>query len=147
MKDILPAVERAAVRPAYFEPAGAKSADSKFAARKFVPLTLLSAVLLSGCVAAPAEAPAPPPLPGKVVHYTCTGKSHVAVTYGQGTATLAGPETLLADDTGQRYTWPSDGTHHVWALAGGIGTLSLSDGAKGTEKVVQSGCKADGVAQ
>ena len=109
-------------------------------------LLILVAAGLSACATPP-----PPPTPvadvgAKVVKYTCAGGSHLTVAYGNGTATLAGPETLLADATGQRYTWPSDGTHHVWTLAGGLGTLSLKDGAKGTETVVQSACKPDGAA-
>ena len=106
-------------------------------------LSLGALLLLAGCATPP-----PPPTPvasisGKVVKYTCTGNGHVTVTYGNGTATLPGPETLLADESGQRYAWPSDGTHHIWALAAGVGTLSLSDGSKGTVTVVQSGCKPD----
>ena len=111
--------------------------------RIFAPMLLL----LAACAAPP-----PPPTPtaaisARVVKYTCAGNSHMTVSYGNGTATLAGPETLLADDaSGQHYSWPSDGTHHVWALSGGIGTLSLKDGAKGTQTVVQSACKPDGSA-
>lgn len=105
--------------------------------------SVVALILLSACTTPP-----PPPIPvadvgAKVVKYTCAGNGRVTVSYGNGTATLPGPETLLADETGQRYTWPSDGTHHVWSLAGGVGTLSLSDGTKGTETVVQSGCKPD----
>ena len=45
---------------------------------------------------------------------------------------------------GQRYAWPSDGTHHIWVIgADGLGTLSLSDGSKRTETVQLTGCKAD----
>jgi hypothetical protein len=103
--------------------------------------------LLSGCVTPP---PAPTPaadMPGKVVNYTCAGGSHLSVTYGNGTALLPGPENLLLEEggAGQRYSWPSDGTHHVWVVgADGMGTLLLKDGTKGgKESVVKSGCKAD----
>jgi hypothetical protein len=103
--------------------------------------------LLSACVTPP---PAPTPaadMPGKVVKYTCTGGSHLSVTYGNGTAMLPGPENLLLEEgaAGKRYSWPSDGTHHVWVLdANGTGTLLMKDGTKGgAESVVKSGCKAD----
>lgn len=110
--------------------------------------SVVALILLSACVAPPPEAPKPPPLPGKEVHYTCTGSTHLTVVYGDGKVTLPGPETLLADDgTNQRYSWPADGKHHVWSLSGEIGTLSLHDSAKGTETVEKSGCKPDGVAR
>ena len=99
------------------------------------------ALALSGCMSAP-EAPKPPPeLPGKVVKYTCTGSSHVSVTYGEGKVTVAG-ETLIQEEGKQRWSWPSDGTHHIWELGGdGLGTLSLN--AAGKITVLNSGCKAD----
>ena len=115
--------------------------------RRIASVTVLSgaALLLLAACATPPPTPVAS-LSAKVVKYTCAGNGHVTISYGNGTATLPGPETLLADESGQRYTWPSDGTHHIWALAGGVGTLSLSDGAKGTVTVVQSGCKPDGAA-
>ncbi|MBI1172042.1 hypothetical protein GC209_11630 [bacterium] len=105
--------------------------------------------LASLCLLGACATPPPPPTPAatiaaRVVHYTCKGNSHVTVSYGNSTATLPGPETLLQDDAeGTHYSWPADGTHHVWALKDGIGTLSLRDGTKGTESVVQSACKPD----
>ncbi len=107
------------------------------------PLTLCAAALtlLSACVTPPPEAPKPPPLPGKVVNYKCSTGGKLSMTYGEGKVTLDGPETLLAEDgSNSRYSWPSDGTHHVWTLSGGVGTLLLHDGTKGTETVVKSGC-------
>ena len=106
-------------------------------------LTLL-AVVLAGCVA-PEETTKPAPaLPGKVVKYTCATGGHVSVTYGEGKVTVAG-ETLIQEDGKQRWSWPSDGTHHIWELGGdGLGTLSLT--AAGVVSVKQSGCKADAVA-
>lgn len=98
------------------------------------------AILLAGCAAPP-----PPPTPvtalsAKVVNYTCSGGKRMTVAYGASTATLAGNEKLVDDGSG-RYSWPSDGTHHVWAVAGGVGTLSLHDGTKNTDTVVNSDCK------
>lgn len=109
---------------------------------------ILTLALLSACVAPPPAAPTPQsqPLPGTVVKYTCAGGGHLAVIYDKAKVTLEGPETLLAEDaTNTRYSWPSDGTHHVWTLSGNIGTLLLHDGTNGTETVFKSGCKPDGV--
>ncbi|MGV8986730.1 MAG: hypothetical protein ACOH2H_10635 [Cypionkella sp.] len=99
--------------------------------------------LMGACVEPPPPATPDATIAAKIVNYTCTGNHRMAVSYGASTATLAGPETLLLEADGQRYSWPSDGTHHVWALKDGIGTLSLHDGTKGTDSVVQSGCKPD----
>lgn len=103
------------------------------------------ALLLAGCVAPEEVAKPAPALPGKVVKYTCATGGKISVDYGEGKITLAGPETLIQEEGKQRWSWPSDGTHHVWELDGaGLGTLSLS--AAGSETVVKSGCKADAVA-
>ena len=112
------------------------------------PLWLIApVVLLAACVTAPEPPAKPAPiLPASTIIYTCARNKPLTVSYDTGTATLPGPETLLSEPVavGQRYAWPSDGTHHVWVLdAAGVGTLSLSDGAKGTETVALSGCKAD----
>ena len=113
--------------------------------RLIVRATALS--LLAACVAPPAPEVKPAPvLPASAVTYTCAGNKPLKVTYDSGTATLPGPETLLSEPVavGQRYAWPSDGTHHVWVIgADGLGTLSLSDGSKGAETVQLTGCKAD----
>lgn len=105
-------------------------------------LAILTVLGLAACVGPqePAE-PAAPALPGKVVQYTCTGNSHVKVVYGEGKVTVAG-ETLIQEEGRNRWSWPSDGTHHVWELGSdGLGSLSLN--AAGTMTVKNSGCKAD----
>ena len=109
-------------------------------------LLALTCTLLAACVDAPAAAPPPQPtLPGTVVKYTCNAGRHLSVTYGPGTVTLSGNEMLLAEEgSANRYSWPSDGTHHVWELSGVTGTLSLHDGTTGTETVEASGCNPDG---
>lgn len=113
--------------------------------RSLILTTACGLSLLAGCVTPPPEAPKPPVLPGKVVTYACASGSKLVLTYGESKVTLPGNETLLAEDaSNQRYSWPSDGTHHVWTLSGTTGTLLLRDGAKGTETVVQSGCKPVG---
>ena len=111
----------------------------------FATLTLPAVILLTGCLPAPAPKPAPV-LPASTVTYTCAGNKPLKVAYDNGTATLPGPETLLSDPvaSGQHYSWPADGSHHIWVIgADGLGTLSLGDKAKGTETVQLSGCKAD----
>ncbi|MCW1917653.1 hypothetical protein NX862_02705 [Rhodobacter sp. KR11] len=96
---------------------------------------------LSGCVTPPEPEKAPPVLPGRVVEYKCAAGGSVTVDYGEGKVTLPGPETLIQEEGVQRWSWPSDGTHHIWALDGaGVGTLSLS--SAGSVAVEKSGCVA-----
>lgn len=121
---------------------GPRAARWTATAAAFVALSLIA-----GCVTPPPAPPtAPADMPGRVVEYSCTTGGKLTVTYGNGTAMLPGPENLLLEEgaAGQRYSWPSDGTHHVWVLdAAGTGTLLLKDGTKGgAESVVKSGCKA-----
>lgn len=107
---------------------------------------LLALSFVAGCVTPPPPPTPAADMPGRVVNYSCSTGGALSVTYGNGTAMLPGPENLLLEEggAGQRYSWPSDGTHHVWVLdANGTGTLLLKDGAKGgAESVVKSGCKA-----
>lgn len=113
--------------------------------RMIAPWGALAALTLSSACATPPPPPTPAAtIAARVVKYTCAGNTHMTVSYGATTATLKGPETLLQDDdAGNHYSWPSDGTHHVWALQDGIGTLSLRDGTKGSETVEQTACKPD----
>ena len=57
---------------------------------------------------------------------------------------IDGPETLLQEPsaTGLRFAWPSDGSHHIWELEDGVGTLSYRDGARGTVTPVRTACRA-----
>lgn len=112
--------------------------------RRFGPVVtgplLVATALLSACVEPPAAPPPPKDLPARVVEYRCTG-GPLSVAYAGSKITLPGNETLLAeDDSNQRYSWPSDGTHHVWEIKGGIGTLLLHDGTTGKDSVQKSAC-------
>jgi Membrane-bound lysozyme-inhibitor of c-type lysozyme len=109
--------------------------------------------LLAGCVAtAPAsDGPASPPPPGTVT-YTCDGGRTLAVTYGRENdedvitinPTGEGNETLISFPVaeGLQYSWPSDGSYHIWALKRGTGTLSYRDGEAGTTTPVLTNCRA-----
>ena len=57
---------------------------------------------------------------------------------------IDGPETLLQEPsaTGLRFAWPSDGSHHIWELQDGVGTLSYRDGEQGTVTPVRTACRA-----
>lgn len=111
---------------------------------KRLAYAILGLGLLAGCVTPEEPEKTAPALPGRVVKYTCASGGHLSVTYGEGKVTVVG-ETLVQEGSGQRWSWPSDGTHHIWELDGaGLGTLSLS--AAGDVSVKQSACKADAVA-
>jgi membrane-bound inhibitor of C-type lysozyme len=120
-------------------------------ARVAAGLALLSAI--AACVpAGPRPAgPAIAPEPGTVT-YACDGGRTLAVTYGRENdqdiitinPTGEGNETLISFPVaeGLQYSWPSDGSFHVWALKGGIGTLSYRDGEAGTTAPVLTNCRA-----
>lgn len=104
---------------------------------------------LAGCVAGVAPV-AQGPLTGTVM-YSCEGGKTLAVDYApeadppEITINVDGRETLLlepGDGTVQRYSWPSDGSYHIWELAGGVGTLRYRDGEAGTVTPVLTGCRA-----
>lgn len=111
---------------------------------KYLGFGLLAVTLALGACVAPEEPEkAPPVLPGRVVDYACATGGKLTVTYGEGKVTLPGPETLIQEEGVQRWSWPSDGTHHIWELDGaGVGTLSLS--SAGSVAVEKSGCAAKG---
>jgi Membrane-bound lysozyme-inhibitor of c-type lysozyme len=107
---------------------------------------------LAGCVASqPATVPVTPP-PAGTVTYTCDGGRTLAVTYSRENdedivtlnPTGEGNETLISFPVadGLQYSWPSDGSYHVWALKGGTGTLSYRDGEAGTTAPVLTNCRA-----
>jgi hypothetical protein len=105
---------------------------------------------LAGCMAQPTTGPATPP--SGTVTYTCDGGRTLAVTYGRENdediitinPTGEGNETLISFPVaeGLQYSWPSDGSYHVWALKGGTGTLSYRDGEAGTTAPVLINCRA-----
>lgn len=103
--------------------------------RPFLPLIALGA--LSACLALPSG--------GKTgeVSYLCADGARLRLEPGVGQVVLDGKETLLAEEgKPQRYSWPSDGTHHIWQIQDGIGTLLLHDGTTGTERLVHADCRA-----
>ena len=106
---------------------------------------------LAGCVApGPAPGPLSPPPPG-LVAYSCDGGRTLAVTYGRENdediitinPTGEGNETLFSFPVadGLQYSWPSDGSYHIWALKGGTGTLTYRDGERGTITPVLTNCR------
>jgi hypothetical protein len=108
----------------------------------------LALLVLAGCMQGAAPV-AQGPLSGTVL-YTCDGGRTLPVDYApeadppEITINVDGRETLLLEpDTGavQRYSWPSDGSFHIWELAGGVGTLRYRDGEAGTTSTVLSNCR------
>jgi hypothetical protein len=108
--------------------------------------------LLAGCMATePSTGPDRPPAPGTIT-YTCDGGRTLAVTYARENdddiitinPTGEGNEKLISFPVadGLQYSWPSDGSYHVWALKGGTGTLSYRDGEAGTTAPVLTNCRA-----
>ncbi len=114
--------------------------------RRLALLPLLAACTLT--TPAP-EGPAIPPPPGTIT-YTCDGGKRLAVTYGRENdndvitinPTGNGNETLISFPVAQglQYSWPSDGSYHIWALDG-TGTLSYRDGERGTTDPVLTNCR------
>lgn len=112
--------------------------------RRAAPLLLLAA-----CVATES---APPAHPAGTVTYACDGGQRLVVAYGTENGqdkidiNIDGPEMLLREEgfAGLRYSWPSDGSYHIWQVAGaqGPGTLSYRDGEKGTTSPVLTNCRA-----
>jgi hypothetical protein len=98
----------------------------------------------------PATAPLAPP--AGTVSYLCDGGRSLLVTYGRENdqdiitidPTGDGPEMLISFPTadGLQYSWPSDGSFHVWALKGSTGTLSYRDGELGTTTPILTNCRA-----
>jgi hypothetical protein len=92
-----------------------------------------------------------PPAPGTVT-YTCDGGRTLAVTYGrqndEDIITInpkgEGNEMLISFPVAQglRYSWPSDGSYHIWELNNGTATLSFRDGERGTTTPVLTTCRA-----
>ena len=103
-------------------------------------------VLLAGCVPPPGEIM----VPDGIVTYTCAGGEQLVVSYDTAadppTAMIDrdGSETLLLDPNapGLRYSWPSDGSYHIWDTDGRTGTLNYRDGERGVVDVVLAGCRA-----
>jgi hypothetical protein len=115
--------------------------------------SLLLLMGLGACVPAAPETsgPAALPAPGTVT-YTCDGGRSLAVAYGRENGediitinpTGEGNETLISFPVaeGLEYSWPSDGSYHIWALKNGIGTLRYRDGERGTTTPVLTNCRA-----
>ena len=109
--------------------------------------------LLAGCMATdPAPSGRATPPPAGTLTYACDGGRTLAVTYGRENdediitinPTGAGDEMLISFPVaeGLQYSWPSDGSYHVWALKGGTGTLSYRDGERGITTPVLTNCRA-----
>ena len=109
--------------------------------------------LLAACTPVapvPDAASATPPAAGTVT-YRCDGGKSLSVTYGRENGddiiridpNGTGTEMLIAFpvERGVQYSWPSDGSHHIWTLDG-TGTLSYRDGVAATTTAVRTNCKA-----
>lgn len=110
-------------------------------------LAVVVVFALSGCMQAGAPQA---PLAGRVA-YACDSGRQLVVEYNAANdppsidINVDGPEMLLQEpDTGavQRYSWPSDGSFHIWELSGGVGTLRYRDGEAGTTATVLTNCRA-----
>ena len=112
--------------------------------------TLAVILLLSACTPAPTVPVGGTPTGD--LRYICKGGTALPISYarenGEDVArlTIDGATSLLIRETeapGLRYSWPSDGSNHVWLVNGGIGTLLWKDGTRGgRETVVLATCRA-----
>lgn len=112
-------------------------------------LALAATLALAGCLNGAPSGPGAA-LSGPV-RYQCADGTALVVDYQPGedppalTLDIDGPETLLlepGDGTRQRWSWPSDGSYHIWELADGVGTLRYRDGEAGTTALVRANCRA-----